>query len=387
MSIPKRLFGKNGPEVSALGFGCMRLPLTGTKFSEIDVPLAVSMIRRAIDSGVNYFDTAYVYHSDSPIEPGESEPVLYKALADGYRDKVLVASKLPLWAVKTRADMDRILDDQVRRLGGPLDVYLTHNVSEGVWNRMTGLGILSFFDDALKDGRIRRAGFSFHDHYAFFEEVLNAYDWSMTQIQYNYLDVEHQAGRRGLRLAAERGIGVAVMEPLRGGFLVNRLPAEAVELLRAARPEWSFAEWALRWVLDQPEVSVVLSGMSAMDQVTENLRIAETAGAGNFTENDRDTLRRVREIFLQRIKVGCTACGYCLPCPNGVAIPRILASYNEFHYSDDPETQATVRFYYSGTLGDDQPATACNGCGACVEKCPQHIDIPAAMSEAVKLFH
>lgn len=387
MTIPKRVLGKTGLEVSALGFGCMRLPLASDKHDDIDVPLTVSMIRKAVDAGVNYFDTAYVYHSNSFTSPGQSEPVLRQALTGGYRDKALVASKLPLWLVRTRADMDRLLDEQIQRLGGPLDIYLAHNITAGVWGHMKELGLFSFFDSALKDGRIRQAGFSFHDRFSLFEDVLTSYDWGMAQIQYNYLDVDHQAGRRGLRLAHERGVGVVVMEPLRGGFLVNQLPQTGREILKKARPDWSFAEWALRWVLDQPEVSVVLSGVSTMEQLDENLRLADHIGSGNLTEEDHEAIRQVRQLFLDRTQVGCTACGYCLPCPFGVAIPKIFSLYNEYHFTDDPKAQATARMFYDGMAGEDKPASDCTSCGTCVERCPQHIDIPAEMGKAARLFH
>lgn len=388
MAIPKRVLGKSGIEVSQLGFGCMRLPLLGENPADIDIPTATSMIRRAIDAGVNYIDTAYPYHSDSHAKPGQSEPVTGRALADGYREKVYLATKLPLWLVETRADMDRILDDQLRRLETTyIDVYLAHNINEGLWPKMKELGILGFFDSALKDGRIRHAAFSFHDRYSLFEEVLAGYDWSMAQIQYNYLDVDHQAGRRGLRLAAERGVGVVVMEPLRGGFLVNHLSEQAKQILLSARPGWSFAEWALRWIWDQPEVSLALSGMSTMEQVTENLRIAEQAGANALTAKDHEAIDQVRQLFLERTRVGCTACGYCLPCPSNVAIPKIFSLYNEYYFTDDPKAQQITRFFYMGIMGGDKQANSCTQCGVCLDKCPQHIDIPNEMSRAAGVFH
>lgn len=388
MSIPKRNLGASGLEVSQLGFGCMRLPLNSSNPADVNASLAVSMIRQAIDAGVNYVDTAYPYHSNDHTRPGQNELVTAQALADGYRDKVLLATKLPLWLVQTRTDMNRILDDQLRRLDTPyLDIYLAHNVNEGIWPKMEALGIHAFFDGALKDGRIRHAGFSFHDRYPLFEEVLAGRDWSMAQIQYNYLDVEHQAGIQGLKLAAKRGVGVVIMEPLRGGFLVNNLPDEGKLILRAARPEWSLAEWALRWVWDQPEVSAVLSGMSTMAQVEENVRLAAATETGNLTGGDKAALDQVRRLFMERIKVGCTACGYCLPCPCGVAIPKIFSLYNEFHFTDDAQAQQIARYFYLGIMGEDQPASACVGCGECLEKCPQHIDIPAEMGKAAAVFH
>lgn len=388
MSIPKRLLGKSGIEVSQLGFGCMRLPLLGDNPTEIDVPQAIAMVRRAIDAGVNYVDTAYPYHSDDHDKPGQSEPFTARALADGYRDRVLVATKLPLWLIETRADMDRILDEQLRRLEtSHVDVYLAHNINGGVWSKVRELGLFSFLDEALKDGRIRYAGFSFHDRYQLFEEALGSYDWSVAQIQYNYLDIDHQAGQRGLRLAAERGVGVVVMEPLRGGFLVNHLPESAKEILRKARPEWSLAEWALRWIWDQADVATALSGMSTMEQVEENLRLAGSAASGELTKSDHDALEAVREIFADRIQVGCTTCGYCLPCPSAVAIPRVFGYYNEYFLTDDPKAQQNARYFYGSIMGSDKQADSCTQCGVCLDKCPQHIDIPGQMVKAAKLFH
>lgn len=388
MAMPKRILGKSGLEVSQLGFGCMRLPLTGENPAEIDIPTATAMLRKAIDAGVNYVDTAYPYHSDSHMKPGQSEPFVARALADGYRDKVLLATKLPLWIVESRADMDRILDEQLARLDTHvIDMYLAHNINSGYWSKMKDLGLLSFLDEAVKDGRIRHAAFSFHDRYGLFEEVLSSYDWSMAQIQYNYLDVDHQAGARGLRLAAERGVGVVVMEPLRGGFLINNLTDEAKRILRDARPDWTPAEWALRWVLDQPEAAVTLSGMSAMEQVDENLRIAGEAGIGELTERDHDAVAAVRRIFHDRTRVGCTACGYCLPCPGDVAIPKVFTYYNEYFFTDDPKARRNARYFYAGIMGSERQADGCTQCGMCVEKCPQHIDIPLEMSRVSALFH
>lgn len=247
-TMPKRPLGRLGP-VSALGFGAMRLPQNSDKGGDVNVNLAVAMIRQAIDGGVDYVDTAYPYHE------GHSEPTVGKALKDGYRDKVKVATKLPLWEVQTRADMDRLLDEQLTRLDIPyIDVYLAHNVNGAHWQRMLDLDIRSFFTAALKDGRIRHAGFSFHDAYPLFENALGYFDWDLVQIQYNYLDEQYQAGRRGLEEAAKRGLGVIIMEPLRGGFLVNHIPGEAKAVLNGVRPDWSMADWALRWIWDQPEV-------------------------------------------------------------------------------------------------------------------------------------
>ncbi|MDR1535489.1 MAG: aldo/keto reductase [Planctomycetota bacterium] len=382
----RRVLGKTGLEASILGFGCMRLPLLDKdKPDSVDAPEAIRMIRKAIDSGINYLDTAYPYHGTDRMQPGQSETVLGRALAGGYRERVILATKLPTWAVETRADMDRILDGQLRRLGtGHLDLYLAHNIVAPIWPKMRELGIFSFFDQARKDGRIRHPGFSFHDQYSLFRQVLDEYDWEMAQIQYNYLDTEYQAGRRGLREAHARGLGVVVMEPLRGGFLVNGIPGELREGLRARRPDWSLADWGLRWLWNQPEVGVVLSGMSAMEQLEENIRVAEAAGGEEFAPGDLAALESVKARFAERLEASCTACGYCLPCPAGVAIPKVFSLYNEYCLSDERSVKDRARQFYSMTMTGGEKAENCLACRACEDKCPQHIPIARLMPKAAE---
>ena len=378
MALPTRPLGRTGFSVSPLGFGCMRLPVVNGAASDIDVPQAAAMLAAAVDAGVNYVDTAYPYHGRDRVNPGASEAFVGDALRGGRREKVILATKLPLWLVESRADMDRILDGQLARLRTPwLDVYLAHNVNSANWPRVRDLGLLDFFDAALKDGRIRRAGFSFHDRYGLFAEVLDSYDWHIAQIQYNYLDTGYQAGERGLRLAAAKGLGVVVMEPLRGGFLVDHLPEALAALLRGTRPEWSLVDWGLRWLWRQPEVGIALSGMSAMAHVEENLRIAGAAAdaAGEFGERELEAVAAVRRYFQERLQTPCTACGYCLPCPHGVAIPKALAHWNDFHMVDRPELHARARFLYKLQVGEDERASRCAACRACEAACPQHIPI------------
>ena len=311
----KRTFGRTGVELSILGFGCMRLPMTDPNdLVSINRDLAVAMIRKGIDGGINYVDTAWPYHGNSRVEPGESEPLVAEALADGYRRRVHLATKLPTWFMENQKQMNEILYRQLKRLGTDnIDFYLAHNLNNQVWPALKDKGLLKFMDEALKDGRIKHAGFSFHDDYDLFEGIVEAYDWSFCQIQYNYLDVEYQAGRRGLKLAAGKGLGVVVMEPLRGGFLINHLPDEMKRMLAEIRPEWSLADWALRWLWNQPEAGPVLSGMSTMEQVEENLKIAESVGS--FGQQEIEALEKVRGYFRERLKANCTGCGYCLPCP------------------------------------------------------------------------
>jgi len=384
--MQKRIFGSTGVELSILGFGCMRLPVTDPKDpTAIDYDLATAMLRKAIDQGVNYVDTAWPYHGSSREEPGASEPFVAHALKDGYRDKVHLATKLPTWIVTGRRDMDKYLDAQLKRLGvSHIDFYLAHNLNTLVWPGMKDLGLFDFMDEALKDGRIKHAGFSFHDRFDIFEDIVNSYDWTFAQIQYNYLDVDYQAGRRGLKLGADKGLGMVIMEPLRGGFLINYLPEAMRSMLAEVRPDWSLADWALRWIWDQPEAGVVLSGMTAMAHVDENLKIAETAAP--MSDREQAALVQVRDFFLERIKVNCTGCGYCLPCPAGVNIPKNLSFYNEYFLIDAEEARGRTKYFFQAQTSPDETFAHCIHCGECEEKCPQKLPISDTMTEVAKVF-
>ncbi len=381
------VFGKTGETVSCLGFGCMRLPvLNQADPSSIDEKLATTMIRKAIDRGVNYVDTAYPYHRNGDLAtPGESEPFLGRALKDGYREKVKLATKLPTWLVDDEAHMHRILDEQLRRLDvAAIDCYLAHNLNRAVWPKMRDIGMFRFLDQALKDGRIRHAGFSFHDHYSLFKEIVDAHDWSLAQIQYNYLDVEFQAGRQGLEYAAAKGLGIVAMEPLRGGFLVHHMPEEMKRLLKNVRPDWSLADWGLRWLWSQPEIHVVLSGMSNLPQTSENLDIADKAVP--FAPAEEAALGRVRDYFRSRTRVNCTGCGYCLPCPSGVNIPKVMAIYNDYFAVDTDANHRRTRAVYRVQVRDHESAAHCVACGQCEGHCPQHLPISREMPSAAEIF-
>ena len=318
-----RTLGKTNEKVSALGFGCMRLPIINGDTTKIDEEKATEMIRHAIDEGVNYIDTAYPYHGTGMGNGGESEPFVGRALKNGYREKVNLATKLPSWLIKTREDMDKYLNEQLKRLQTDrIDFYLVHALNKDAWENLKKLGISEFLDSAIKDGRIRYAGFSFHDKLDVFKEIVDYYDWSFCQIQYNYLDEDFQAGTEGLQYAANKGLGVVIMEPLRGGKIVRNLPEAVMNTFDKAEDKKSPAEWALRWVWNHPEVSVVLSGMSTMDNVTENLKTASVAAPNSLTEKELEILNEVKKVFNDRIKVNCTACEYCMPCPVGVNIPK-----------------------------------------------------------------
>jgi predicted aldo/keto reductase-like oxidoreductase len=350
----------------------------------IDEERATRQIRHAIDHGVNYIDTAWPYHG------GESEPFVGRALAGGYRARVKLATKLPAWMVRNRADMDRFLDAQLQKLATPqIDYYLVHSLNGDAWDRVAALGIAEFLDLAASDGRIANAGFSFHGMREDFKRIVDSYPWKFCQIQYNYLDEEHQAGTEGLSYAASKGLGVIVMEPLRGGSLaVSPQPPAIDDLWREAERRRTPAEWALRWVWNHPEVTVVLSGMNDEAQVEENLGIAADARAGSLTAAEVDLVGRVARKYREIMKVGCTGCGYCQPCPSGVDIPGCFELFNAFHTFGKTQETGFLYVLRAGGLLHGQPAYAslCSRCLDCLDKCPQHLEIPDLLEQVVIQF-
>ena len=366
---------RRGEALSILGFGCMRFSRKG---GSIDIDEAEREIMAAYKAGVNYYDTAYIY-------PG-SEAALGQILEkNGIRDRVHIATKLPQYLVQKRAAVDRYFDEQLRRLRtGYVDYYLMHMLTDPAqWEKLRALGIEEWIAEKKRSGAIRNIGFSYHGNTANFLKILEAYDWDFCQIQYNYLDEHTQAGVAGLEAAVARGIPVVIMEPLRGGKLVNLLPEEAKKIMARSGRGWSPAGWAFRWLYNQAGVTVVLSGMNSLAMVEENVATASDAIAGAFTEADFDVIEQVRQQIRRTEKVGCTGCRYCMPCPQGVDIPGTFRCYNAMY----AETKSAGRFQYAQTVAmTKEPAfvSQCIGCGKCERHCPQGIAIREKLKEADK---
>lgn len=373
-----RKLGTTGEEISILGFGCMRLPVINGNYEHVDEEKAKNMLCYAIDNGVNYLDTAYPYHN------GASETFLGKVLTDEYREKVHLATKIPSWLIDKKEDLDYYLNIQLERLQTEtIDFYLVHSLNKNYWPRLEKAGVFEFLDDLKSDGIIKYNGFSFHDDLEFFFEIIDSYDWDICQIQYNYMDENYQAGREGLRYAASQGIGTVIMEPLRGGFLANNIPNEVQSVWDMAEVSRKPAEWALKYLWNNTEVDTVLSGMSTLDQMKENIAFAKDGYPNSLTEDEEYLIKEVRMVYREKISVNCTACGYCMPCPSGVNIPDCFMQLNYAEMFNDPES---AKMHYMTLLKDEEKASSCTECGECQMTCPQMIDIKEKLKEVVKTF-
>ncbi len=366
---------KNGNDLSMLGYGCMRFTKKG---SSIDIEKAEKEIMAAFKAGVNYYDTAYIY-------PGSEAALGEIVERNGIRDKINIATKLPQYLIRNSRGLDKYFNEELSRLRTDyVDYYLMHHLTDvEMWEKLKAVGIHKWIDEKKASGQIRNIGFSYHGNTDNFIKILNDYDWDFCQIQYNYLDEVTQAGVDGLKAAAAKGIPVVIMEPLRGGKLVNMLPDKAKAAFAESERSWTPAEWAFRWLYNQPEVTVVLSGMNSLQMVEENCRTADDMKAGSLTDKDFELLEKVKRAIHEKERVGCTGCRYCMPCPKGVDIPGTFACWNTMY----TEGKSSGRFQYAQTVGlTKEPAfaTQCIECGKCEQHCPQSIPIRQKLKEADK---
>lgn len=366
-----RTFGKTNLKVSSLGYGCMRLPVLNSNDKEIDEDEAIRLIRYSIDHGVTYIDTAYPYHG------GNSEIVVGKALKDGYRQKISLATKCPTWLIKSHEDFDKYLDEQLKKLDVDyIDMYLLHALSKDRWENLLKHNVFEFLDRALKQGKIKHAGFSFHDDLDTFKKIVDAYGWDFCQIQYNYMDENYQAGKEGLQYAAAKGMAVVIMEPLKGGKLANP-PKQITEVLEKAGKDKP-AAWGLKWLLNQPEVTVILSGMNSQTQIDENIKTASEVLPGSLDKTELGIINFAKDKFRELTRVDCTGCGYCMPCPAGVNIPGNFSLYNKAFMYNDIEN---CKKQYNNPDFESKRASNCRECGKCEKVCPQHLSIRKFLKE------
>ncbi len=370
--MQKREFGKTGELVSPLGFGCMRFPILDGDSSYIDIDRAKRMVRHAIDSGVNYIDTAYPYHGKM------SEKAVGEILEDGYREKVYLATKSPIWLLKEEDDFVKIFEEQLEKLQTDhIDFYLLHALNKERLDKIIELNVYEKCEKLKAEGKIKHIGFSFHDVYETFPKIIESYDgYDFCQIQLNYLDTDYQAGMQGLKLAKEKGLGVVIMEPLKGGRLAE-VPVAMTEIFREANSKRSDVAWAFDFLYDMPEVSVVLSGMSTMEQVEQNVAIARNSSTNRLDTEEKEAYVKAKNVFDELKTIPCTNCKYCMPCPHGVAIP------NNFTISNDLKIfgMKDIRKKEYEALSKEGQASNCKSCKICEKECPQNIIISEELAK------
>ena len=371
-----RHFKAGNIDLSLLGFGTMRLPMHEDR--TIDEKRAIDLIRHGIDNGINYIDTAYMYHR------GRSEDLVGKALANGYREKVFLVDKFPVWVSKGKEDNRRVFDKQMGRLGmDGVDLYLLHSLDRDNWKLVKEYEAIPFLEQLKAEGKIKHIGFSFHDNFELFKEIIDSYDWDCCQIQLNFMDKDFQAGVKGLKYAGSKGIPVIIMEPLKGGKLTAKVPDEISKIWDEADANRSAAEWAFRWIGDFPEVMTVLSGMSNEEQLKENLNTFKTIEANSLTDKEHEIINKVSDKYNEMIKHSCTGCEYCLPCPSGINIPKLMDLVNDYYLYKGSDK---VYDDYKMWISSQQDSTKCIECKKCENICPQSLKITEVMKEATSLF-
>lgn len=375
-----RTMPKSDERLSVLGYGCMRMPAKGRggSFSPVEDNEAAAQVIHAIEQGVNYLDTAWPYHR------GDSERFLGEVILPKYRERVYIATKLPCFSVSKREKMDEIFEKQRQKLGvDVIDYYLMHSLDGGNWEKMKRLGVFDFMNDIRSKGKVRHIGFSFHGDHEDFIRIVDEYDWDFVQVQMNILDENFQAGVKGIRYAAGKGLGVIVMEPLRGGSLVGKMPKMVQDVYDAAPVKRSPADWALSWLYNMPEVTVVLSGMNDMAHIDENIAIADRSAPGMLTDEEMAVVEKAKDAFRQAMTISCTGCAYCMPCPQGINIPTSLKDLNDFYMFG--KFSARIQHWQMTGMrtGGKKPGWAgnCIDCGACEKKCPQHLPIRDALKQ------
>lgn len=377
-----RMIEKNGDNLSQLGFGAMRLP---SKNGKIDREEAKRQIYYGIDNGINIIDTAAIYGM------GDNERFLGEVLQGEYKDKVKISTKLPAFSIKKYEDMEKTLDKQLERLQrDTIDYYLLHNIDMKTMKRLIKKDVFKFLEKAKEDGKIRYVGFSYHGKADEFDDIVDLYEWDVAMVQYNYFDDNAQINIEGIKYASDHGMGIFVMEPLKGGILAGKIPKEAQDIFNEANPDKSVAQWSFEWILNHPEITCVFSGMNSMDQLKENIEVINDIEPHSLSIEEMETLEDVKRVFKNLIKINCATCGYCMPCPQNVNIPECMKIYNEKYLFDQKGLISKSLINYFTTVGGvmNTPTNAglCNGCGKCLRKCPQHLDIPKELSKVQKEF-